>query len=431
MKKDTFKQLILDFHEKSLSHVIPRDIDIPFNLNKTISLIGVRRSGKTFIFFSLVDTLRKNGIDTRNIIYINFEDDRLFPPEPGDLNLLLETYYELFPLKKKETIYLFLDEIQNIPHWEVFARRVQDSENCRIFISGSSAKLLSKEISTALRGRTITYEVFPLSFKEFLKFKQIDMTHNSSFEHAKLKNAFNEYISRGGFPEVIEYNDDIYFRVLQEYLDLIMYKDVIERFKISNTHLLKHLMKFCFINISKSISPNKLYNDFRSMGLKLSKNTIYDYIGYLEDSYGAFTVPISGNSVKEEMRNPKKIYSVDIGFKKIMDSAFKKDIGYIYENIVFLELRRNIKNIFYFKKNNEVDFYFEKGGQRYLVNVCYDISSPLTRKREIAGLLEAMDYFSTDFGLIITAEVEEEIKENTKTIRLIPLWKWLLYGGEA
>jgi predicted AAA+ superfamily ATPase len=174
------------------------------------------------------------------------------------------------------------------------------------------------------------------------------------------------------------------------------------------------------------VSSNKLFNDLKSRGLRLSKNTIYEYLSHLEDAYGAFTIPIYGNSVSEEMRNPRKIYSVDIGFKRVMDFAFRKDIGYIYENIVFLELRRHIKEIFYFKKKQEVDFFFETEGKPNLINVSYNIIEPATRKREITGLMEAMDYFSIDNGLIITAETEEEITEGKKNIRIIPLWKWLL-----
>jgi predicted AAA+ superfamily ATPase len=429
MKKDTFRRLILDFQEKDLSHVIERDIQIPLNLdNKAISLVGVRRSGKTFILYSIINTLRSEGhIDNKNIVYINFEDDRLFPLSLEDLNLLLETYYELFPDKKKEKIYLFLDEIQNVPGWESFVRRVMDSENCRIFITGSSAKLLSKEISTALRGRTLSYEVFPLSFKEYIRFKGIEKDNFSSSGVAKIKNAFNEFIRRGGFPEVVPYPEDIYMRTMKEYLDLLMYRDIIDRYGIKNRLLLKVLMKFCFIHISKLFSVNKIFKDFKSQGLKLSRNTIYEYLSYIEDAYGAFSMPIHGQSIAEEMQNPKKIYSVDTGFKRVMDYSFNKDFSYIFENIVFLELRRETTKLSYFKKKQEVDFCFLKDGNPQLINVSYDISAPSTRNREINGLIEGMEFFSINESLLITAESEENVSIQGKTINIIPLWKWLLY----
>ncbi|MCP4148488.1 MAG: ATP-binding protein [bacterium] len=426
MKKNTFKSLILDFQDKDLSHVVPRDIRIPLDIDKTISLVGVRRSGKTFILYSLIHELKKT-LDKRNILYINFEDDRLYPLELSDLNLLIETYYELFPMKKKEKVFLFLDEIQNVPNWELFVRRIQDTENCRLFITGSSAKLLGKELATALRGRSLTYEVFPLSFNEYLKFKNLDKDNYSSYTVAKIKSAFDEYLLRGGFPEVFDYNEDVYTRTLQEYLELLMYRDIVERFNIKNIQLLKSLMKFCFVNIAKLMSPNKLYNDFRSRGLKLSKNTIYEYLGHLEDAYGVFSMPIYSQSVSEELRNPKKIYSVDTGFKRVMDYSFKKDTGYLYENIVFTELRREMREIFYYKRKQEVDFCFKRDGRIELINVTYVMDDPSTRKREITGLVEAMEYFSIDEGLLLTAETEEEIRVENKRVKVVPLWKWLLY----
>ena len=169
MQKDIFKRLIADSQEKDLSYVLDRDMHIPVDTGKVISLIGVRRSGKTHVLYSIINKIKKN-VDPKNIVYINFEDDRLFPIQLKDLNTMLDAYYEMYPDKKNEKVYLFFDEIQNVQNWEKFIRRLYDTENCSVFITGSSAKLLSKEIATALRGRTLSYEVFPLSFREFLRF---------------------------------------------------------------------------------------------------------------------------------------------------------------------------------------------------------------------------------------------------------------------
>lgn len=427
MKKDVFKRLIVDFQEKELSHVVDRDISVPLDASKIVSLVGVRRCGKTHILYSLINGLRKD-LDRRNIVYINLEDDRVFPLQPGDLNLLLEGYYELYPAKKNETVYFFFDEIQNAPHWEKFVRRLYDTENCKVYITGSSARLLSKEIATALRGRTLTYEVFPLSFKEFLKFKGIKINLHSSGSVANIKNAFAEYVSRGGFPETVGISEDLFIRTLQEYLDLIMYRDVVERYNVTNTFLLKFLFKYCFANFSTAISFNKLYNDFRSQGLQLSKNTIYDYITYLEDAYALFTVPIYSSSMREGMRNPRKLYSVDTGFKRVVDMPLASDIGRAYENIVFLQIRRGIRDIFYFKGKQEVDFYYVKDRTMLLVNVCYDLENPATRQREVKGLTEAMKFLNLAEGYILTSEQEEEIEIEGGTIHVLPLWKWLLEG---
>jgi predicted AAA+ superfamily ATPase len=402
-----------------------RDLEIPLDTGKIITLIGVRRSGKTHVLYSIINKIRKT-FDPNNIVYINFEDDRLFPLELKDLSNLLDAYYELYPDKKNEKVYFFFDEIQNVRDWEKFIRRLYDTENCVIFITGSSSKLLSKEIATALRGRTLSYEVFPLSFNEFLGFKGTRKDLHSSKSQARLKNAFSEYLIKGGFPEIVNYDQAVYIKALQEYIDLIMFRDVIERYGISNTFLLKRLIKFCYTNVSTLVSLNKLYNTFKTEGLNISRNTVYEYISYLEDAFALFTVPIYAQSMREQWRNPRKIYSVDVGFKTAMDYPFPMDTGRVFENIVFLELRRKAEKIYYFKGKYEVDFYYTSGGKEHLLNVSYEMESPATREREIRGLVEAMTRFSLKEGTIVTSEHKELIKTEVGKIQVVPLWEWLL-----
>jgi hypothetical protein len=377
------------------------------------------------VLYSLIKRLRQT-VNPQNIVYLNFEDDRLFPLETHDLSLLLESYYELYPDKKNEKVYFFFDEIQNAPAWETFIRRLSDTENCAIFLTGSSAKLLSREIATSLRGRTITYEIFPLSFKEFLSFKKIPANLHSSRSLAKIRNALNEYSWKGGFPEVVHEKSPLFTKILQEYVELVMYRDVVERHKISHVFLLKFLQKYCLVNSATLISANNLFHIFKSEGFPVSKNTVYDYLSYFEDAYLLFSLPIHSRSVKAEMRNPKKIYSVDIGFKTVMDSTLHADLGRVYENIVFLHLRRQTTQLSYVKLKQEVDFYYLDHGQKQLLNVCVDLGNPQTRQRELSGLKEAMDYFQLKESWLITADHEETIRMNGSRIRIIPLWKWLL-----
>ena len=262
MKKEIFKQLIIDSQERKYAHVKERNIVFPKNSKKIIAITGVRRSGKTHLMFDTIKNLRKN-INPQNIVYINFEDDRIFPLTLKELGQFPDVYYELFPNKKNEKVWFFFDEIQNIENWEKFIRRLYDTENCMIFISGSSSKLLSSEIATSLRGRTLTFEVFPLSFSEYLYFNNIEINYYSSKNKAEIINAFNNYLKTGGFPELL-YNDNYLNRqILQEYIDLIIYKDMIERYKIGNYYLMKLLVKYSFTNISTLVSFNKLFNEFR------------------------------------------------------------------------------------------------------------------------------------------------------------------------
>lgn len=425
MLKDVFKQLITDFQDKDLSYVIDRDLKIPLDLGKIISLVGVRRSGKTHVLYSIINRLKKS-INAKNIVYINFEDDRLFPLELKDLNTLLDAYYEIYPSKKNQKVYFFFDEIQNVKHWEKFIRRLYDTENCAIFLTGSSASLLSKEIASALRGRTLSYEVLPLSFIEFLRFKGIDVDMHSSKSQALIKNALADYLVKGGFPEIVNYEQSIVMKILQEYIDLLIYRDIIERYAVTNTFLLRRLVKFCYCNIATLVSFNKLYNTLRSEGLSISRNTVYEYITYLEDAYALFTVPVYAKSLREMWRNPKKIYSVDVGFKSVFDFPFSIDIGRVLENVVYLTLRAKTEKIFYFKGKHEVDFYYISEGKGHLLNVCYDMLSHESRNREIKGLLEAMKALSLKKATIVTAEQTETINTEAGQIDVTTLWQWLL-----
>jgi len=419
MVKDVFKLLINDFFDKKLN-VKKRDINIPLNSNKIVTLVGVRRSGKTYILFDLIKQLREK-VNYKNIIYINFEDDRLFGLKAGDLSLLIDAYFEMYPQKRDEKIYLFLDEIQEIDGWEKFVRRIYDTLNIQIFLTGSSAKMLSVELASSLRGRTITYEIFPLSFKEYLEFKDIEVNLYSSKSLSFIKNQFEIYLKEGGFPEIVfEEDKDIKQRILRDYVDLIIYRDIIERYNIKNLFLLKFLIRYIFSNPSTLVSFNKLYNELKTLGYKLSKDTLFDYFNYLNDVYSVFFVPIFRSSIKEEQRNPKKVFIVDNGFNYIYHTSFSSEYSKLYENLVFLHLRRKYKEVYYFKEKQEVDFFVPE--VNLLINVSYKIDNQKTLNREISALQEAMEKYKIDKSYLITSEEEKEISG----IKIIPLWKFLL-----
>jgi uncharacterized protein len=423
--KEAFKKIITDFHEKKMPPTILRDIRIPFDSGKIVSLIGVRRSGKTSILYRLIEKLREY-VNPANIVYINFEDDRLFPLQLQNLNDLIEAYYELHPEKREEKIHLFFDEIQNVENWEIFVRRIYDTLNVELFITGSSSKLLSAEIATSLRGRTITYEIFPFSFSEYLRFRKIEINLYSSKSLSYIANAFNDYLHHGGFAETIEVMPDIRSKILSDYVNLIIYKDIVERHRIKNLALMKHLVKYCFTNMATAVSTTKLYNDFKSQGFKLGKDTLFEYFSYLGDAFAIFSVPIFRNSVREEQRNPKKIYAVDNGFKSVFDVSLSPDYGRLYENAAFLHLRRKSGEVYYFLQKQEVDFYCKTDMGPLVANICYDIKNPKTRKREVTGLVEALTFFNCNQGYLLTRDHEETAVYDSKNIMILPLWKWLL-----
>ena len=420
---EVFKELIISFKDYRIKSYIEREINLPLKSSKIISIIGARRTGKTYLLFSVYDKL-KQSIPEDRIVYINFEDDRLFGLKVTDLQRLITAYYELYPANRGKTVYFLFDEIQNIKNWELFVRRVYDTENCRIFLTGSSSKLLSKEISTSLRGRTLTYELFPYSFREYLSSRKIDIDVYSQMKISYIKKAFGDYLKKSSFPELVNFESNEMRLSLQEYLNMIIYKDILERYNVQNVYLIKSLIKFLFSNVSCLISINKIYNDFKSQGYTLSKDILHRYFGYLEDSYSLYTVPVLTKNLKELNRNPKKIYVIDNGLSAVMN--MKVDLGKQFENIAYMNLRRQNKYISYFKDNQEVDFVTDNNNHLTLINVCYNMQNRQTRERELSGMLEALKKLKVNSGTIITNDDSEKIMQSGKQITLIPMWKWLL-----
>ena len=274
------------------------------------------------------------------------------------------------------------------------------------------------------RGRTITYEIFPFSFKEYLDYRNISIHFNASRNVSFIKNAFNFYLMNGGFAETFDESSEIQKRILKDYLDLIIYKDIVERFSIKNQALLKHLIKYFFVNMGTLVSFTKLFNEYKAMGFKVSKDTVFDYLSYLQEAFTVFTIPVYRNSVKEELRNPKKIYVIDNGFKKLFDISISTDYSKLYENLVFLNLRKNTNEIYYFKEKQEVDFYLKD--EKKLINVSYDINNKSTYDRELNGLWEGMKHLRINESYLITSEAEQTVQIENKTVFIVPLWKWLL-----
>jgi predicted AAA+ superfamily ATPase len=419
-KKQVFQQIIADFFEKPLDHVIPRDYKIPLDLPKIISLLGPRRAGKTYILFDLIKQLRAS-VPVQRLVYVNFEDDRLFPLRLEEMDDLIQGYYELYPNYKEEKVWFFFDEIQEVPNWEKFIRRLFDQENCRIYLTGSSSKLLSRELATVLRGRSIPYEIFPLNFKEFLQFNKVEINPITSKGQALLLHHLRIYLKQGGFPELVFLPPDIHNRIVNEYIDLLLYRDLTERFSVKHPQLVKYLLKYALTNLATAFSVQKVFNDIKSQGYKVGKNSVYEYLSYLEEAFIVFRVDIWSRSIRKQAVNPSKTYAIDPAFKYAM--SIGEDYGRVLENAVFLELRRRGIHPAYFYQKQEVDFYWENG---ILTNACYDYRFEDTRKREINGLLEAMDYLNLQESQLISWDNQEILNFGNKQIVVRPLWEFLL-----
>lgn len=421
-KKEIFKTLISEFQESELPETIKRDLEIPLDTNKIITVFGPRRSGKSFYFYEIIDKLIDGGIDKNRIVYLSFEDDRILPLKFSDLGSLTDAYFELFPENKNKEIFLFFDEIQNIDNWEIFIRRIYDKEKVKIFITGSSSKLLGREIATSLRGRTLSFALYPLNFKEFLRFKNEWPENN--FKHTKqiykIKKLLEEYLKFGGFPEVVlAGNNNLKNSILKEYFDLLVYRDLADRFSVKNTELLKELLKYSFTNITTLFSVNSYYKNIKQL-LPVSRDTIYDYIGHIKETGYFSLLPIFSYSLKEQKVNPVKIISLDNGLRNRVSFRFSQDTGKLAENLVGGILARQEEGVYYWMNKKEVDFIINRDAGLEAINVSF---GPQIDNREIDSLVEFSKKFKKVKKLILITKDTEKTENN---IEFVPLYKWLL-----
>lgn len=425
-RKDIIKQIILDFQEKKNSKLRSRELNLPVDSNKIVSVIGVRRSGKTYLLYDTIEKLKSKGISKENFIYINFEDERL----GSDLELfeqILESVRELFPKKATEEFYFLFDEIQNINGWEKFVRRLYDSFSEKIYITGSNSKMLSSEISTALRGRTLSYDVYPLSFSEFLKFKKINDPIFSSKGKLKIKSEFDIYLKYGGFPEIVGSSQHLKIKTLQEYYNVMIYKDLAERYNISNTNLLKYFLDRVLQNITSITSINKIYNELKSQNYKVGKNSLYDLVDWAVSVYFLLKVNKYNNSIIKIEASNKKYYVIDNGLLNAITYRFSDDFAKLLENLIAVFLYKKYESkVFYFQEKRECDFVCMKLDKVVeAVQVSWDVSDVKTKEREIAGLYEALEKFNLNTGTIVTDSNEEQINYKGKTINIVPAYKYV------
>jgi len=428
--RDIWIEIIKDFQEKELPKIVDREIEVDLNipLRRATTLIGPRRAGKTFYFFQLIQKLLSKGVNKNRILYINLEELKLEGATVKDLLNCIEIYYEMFPENKNETIWLFLDEIQNVEDWERFVRTMLDREKIKVFITGSSSKILSKEIATQLRGRSITYNIYPFSFREYLRAKNIQYSkYLSSSDIARISNALDEYLHAGGYPEAVLYPRER-DKILRDIVDVTIYRDIIERWNIRNIKVLRLLIK-ALIN-SKEFSVNKFYRYLQTLGIKIGKNTIYDYLEYLQDALFIFLLRRYSPSYRLQKQTIPKVYVIDNG---ILTSYGVKDKTRLIENLVFLELIRRKSyglldgELYYYKTNSyEVDFLVKTSNGIELIQVAYDVSDFNTKNREIRALVKASDQLNTNKLMIINWDYDGIESHSGKEIKFIKLWKWLL-----
>ena len=346
MNSDNLKYVIRQSVERLLPQSVAREVSLPLGTGKVVGLAGVRRAGKTFLFFHAMQALARRGVPRDRMLYLNFEDDRLQPIHEGDLDLVLRCFRELYPNSVGERVYLFLDEVQSAPGWELWARRLHDTENIEIFVTGSSSQLLARDLSTALRGRSITLEVFPLSFREFLAFRSIPVLEADADNESRLRSALVEYLEWGGFPEIVLADPALRPLILEEYTSLMLYRDILERYAVRNEKLMRELLRHAFRNTASLLNVSKLHRDLASQGYQVSKNTLFEYLGHLEDAFLVFLLPIQESSIRKQAHNPKKLHVIDTGLVSAFKTHPGRDLGHRLETAVFLHRRRHRKTLF-------------------------------------------------------------------------------------
>lgn len=413
MQKSVLQAVLSDQRalKQNETYVQRQDVSVVEDDNVLV-ISGIRRCGKS----TLLQAIRENNEEQD--YYINFDDERLVHFTVDDFQQLLELFGERFG--KQHTFYF--DEIQNIKGWERFVRRLYDYGN-KVYITGSNASMLSKELGTHLTGRYQQVELYPFSFLEYLEFNQIEVSaldHFNTDDKALLKSAFNGYFEHGGFPAYVKTKNPDYLKSLYE---SILYRDVMVRNGITQEQELLELMFFVTSNTSKLISYNSLA---KVIGVK-NATTVKQYLGFLQEAYMLSLVPKYDASIKKQLHNPKKVYGIDLGLIRQLSFQHTENQGRLLENLVFLQLKRQAKTVYYHHKKHECDFVIkEKDKITQAIQVCWTMHDPKTKQREIHGLLEAMTAYNLKEGLILTEDEHDSFKLDAHTIHVLPVWLWLL-----
>ncbi len=423
--KNILKNIILEYHNSITQKVEWRSIEIPFNLNIIISIIGARRSGKTYLLYQVIEKLLKSGIEKKKIFFLNFEDERLILNETN-LDLIIQSYQELYPDTPLDEVYLFFDEIQNVQGWEKFIRRVYDTKTKHIFLTGSNSKLLSSEIATELRGRTLTFTVYPLSFKEYLSFNKVEPVLYPQNNKSRIITFAEKYMLTGGFPETVNFDPKNRVKLLQQYFNVMIFRDIIERYKIASPETLKYFIKKIFASITKPFSINKAYNDLRSLGYNVSNKYLYEYFTYCNNIFLTQSINKFHFSEIKQEKSDKKAYVIDNGLLSAIEFSVSENRGKLFENMVVMEFIKRETQIFYFKDVYECDLVIKENNVYKPVQISYTLENSETQERELRGMAEACRTLNTSKGIVITFDEKEALIYRNIEIEIVPFYEYFL-----
>jgi hypothetical protein len=400
-----------------------------------VAVIGMRRTGKTCLLWQVIGDRLAGGAGREGLLYFSFEDERLAEMKATDLHLVVEEYYRMHPgWRDRKRAAFLLDEIQVVPGWETFVRRLLDTERVEVFLSGSSARLLSREVATSMRGRAMEALVHPFSFREYLRhLGREPATRCSRLDKAArsiLERDLRDYLAKGGFPETLGIRHRDRNDLLRGYVDTALMRDVVERHQVSHPAALRWLVRHLLASPAGLFSINKFYGDLRSQGFAVSKGTLHEYLGHLEDAFLIRTVSLASPSERRRMVNPRKAYPIDPGLIPLYDTAGQPNPGHALETAVMLELERRGAQVSYIRTGSgyEVDFLARHPeGRQEMIQACADLDHPATLEREAKALQEAGGEHRGAARILVGLNPEPP-KALPKGIRWFPASQWLLEG---
>lgn len=432
--EEEVRREISDFREMGLPDFIRRDGDVAMADRTVSTVIGARRSGKSFRVLQLARELLDEGRleSVRDICYVDFDNPHLAGMEVSDLTILLDTFLEMTPeANLKRSLLFVFDEIHRIEGWEDYVVDLSRNPNWKVVVTGSSSRMLRTDISTTLRGKSISSAMYPLSFREFLRFKDTEtISVTSTTGRATVQRLFDEYLRWGGFPALPGENTRIRETLLREYFDTMILRDIIQRYNIRNPQLCIALYRYLLALIGKPFTINSALSYIRQTGFSGTKSQISEYVDWAHDSWFLYPVPIFTDSPREMTRNYRKMYCIDWALATQNSRTWDGSYSRVLENLVYLELIRRFSRVNYYltrKDRKEVDFIAcdNTGAPRLAVQVCQDLTDPDTASREVTPLMSAYRYFKLDHAIILTTSVHD-LPKLPEGIEAKPIWRWLL-----
>jgi hypothetical protein len=439
--RDVIRQKLADALVVEPPDLTRRDVRLPQVPRRAHAVIGMRRAGKTYFLHQALRERLDSGAPRESLVYFSFEDERLAGLAGADLGWVLEEYFARFPqFRDRQRVTFFFDEIQTVPGWESFVRRLLDSEKVEVFVSGSSAKMLSREVATALRGRATETIIFPFSFREFLRHRGVEPPEDPAFapkaRRSQMEKLFREYLTVGGFPEAQGLQPRDRIPLLQSYVDAVIFRDVIERHGVTNVVALRRLTRQLLGAATGMFSVHRFLGDLRSQGVAVAKDTLHALLSFLEDAFLVRLIPVATSSERQRQSNPRKVYPIDAGLIGAFDRSGKSNLGHALETVVEIELERRGWERGYVRTPDgfEVDFLATPiTGRPTLIQVCAELADPATRDREFRALQAARTIHRRCPALLLTLSAGDTAAAQADAptgVAVRPAWQWLLMNEE-